>query len=202
MKAALVLPGRSCPVGRAATAPLKCSLYPLDMWGHQLSIRKVFTHPTSYQPRHLLRSVQWAAIVPALELCRVPPQMFDADVMVNPVKTPFEQGPMALYPVGRSLLPDVLARRMLDRLMRPGQPLICSGFVGVDCRSFNCVAHHKVLERLFVHPLHDLGVDPACRPVSNSRDRCLADGSPPGVQFPVSVLVGLLTANISLIDFD
>ena len=102
-------------------------------------------HRASGHLSHLVCGVQRTGVVTAFKFFNVTMEMFGAELVVYPLVSPFQHGPMGWNPIGVRLTVDVFLRAMGHGLMVAVHTLIGGGFIGVDRGKRFCVVIDKTL---------------------------------------------------------
>lgn len=138
------------------------------------------------------------------ELADVAVQMLRAGVVIDTMDAALHDRPHAFDPVGVNTVADVFARAVVDALVgveQPVEPEVSAVLVRVERRAGLNVAVDRPVKgvgrRVGDHA--SLG---ASASLSHPQHGSLADRAAPGIELLALVLVGFLTANIHLVDFD
>ena len=169
---------------------------------HQIPVHQPLAHHPGDYVFHLAERVEVADVVPAAELVDVPLEMLGADLVEGSRVGPLEHGPEALHAVSVRHSPDVLADRVLDRLVIR-QVVVGQGVVGVDAGSGFDVLYDELGDRLACGVWDHAGGDLIAGPVLDSGDSGFPNGSPSSQSLPLLVAHVLpLAAEVALIRFD
>ena len=136
------------------------------------------------------------------ELNDIAAKVLAAHVVAGAVIAPLEHRPEGFDPVGVGHAVHILADTVLDGLMLERHPPIPAVIVCVDCRPLGSVIADKLLKRPGVRPAYHGGIHAVGLAVLGAHNDRLADTTPAGAELLVSVLVLLLAADASLIDFN
>lgn len=149
-------------------------------------------------------SLHIALVESESELAHVAVKMLFADRVERAVDSAFEEGPNRLNAVGRHAIADVLAERVIDGfvlIVEMPQPVVAAALVSVDGRPRLDAIEDLEFERRLrdVRHCRRLGATAA---FAHSKQGSLARATVAARLSLVSVLVGLLAADETLIDFD
>ena len=151
---------------------------------------------------HLVGGIALTVVVATCKLADVPIQVLFAEVVVGAVVTALEKRPEALYPVRVSHPIDVLANRVLDRLMGSGEALIARMVIGVDRGALSSPVYHEALQRLFVGSLDHRRAYLVGLAILYASDGHLANRATASMQLFRFMLIAFLAADVGFVPFD
>src|SRR3990167_8571315 len=138
------------------------------------------------------------------ELAHVPAKVLFAGVVIDAMQAALEDRPQAFDAVGVYVVPDVLARAVVDRGAleeQPAKALIGRAFVAVDRAARLNVLVDRPVQRGDIH-VPDMQGDGAPSTFTHPEDGGFSHGTPPALQALGLVLGSFLAADVRLVNLN